>query len=160
MKPVNCFGDKPVFATYRDTKDRVISGIAEDLYYITVKKHKLNVVDDLTNHLGLFEEDVRLWLSNPTHPVTPDQCHYAKLANYFPGNIDLNTVHWVHMNDLLNAHNIIKDTIGVTVAEMPADKIIFDTNRPTKEWYWNLLSTNQNVVNWIDSYCTSQFNPR
>jgi hypothetical protein len=152
--------DKPVFATYRDTKDRVISGLAEDLYYVTVKKHNLNVVDDLTTHLDLFEEDVRVWLKNPIHPVSSEQCHYARLANYFPENTDLDNVHWVHMNNLNVVHTIIQDTIGVSVKAMPVERIILDTNRPSKEWYWNLLKSNQSVLDWLESYCANQYSPK
>jgi hypothetical protein len=148
-----------MFAVYREPRDRIISGIAQDLYYITVCKYQLNVVDDLSGYMTEFEEDVLLWLQNPRHPIASDQCHYAALRAYFPNYIKLQDVHWVHMNDILSVHNIIGNVVGTELAAITEYQMNTDTSRPPKTWYWDLIKTNSAVTSWLDQQVAQDFTP-
>ena len=150
---------KPMFAVYREPRERIISGIAEDLYYITVCKYQLNVVDDLSGYMTQFEEDVKIWLENPHHPIASDQCHYSDLLAYFPKHIDLHNVQWVHMNDILSVHDIIGNVVGIELTAIPADQMNTTTSRPPKSWYWELIKTSPMVTSWVNQQVAQDFTP-
>ena len=162
MLPVNSVSlDKPIFATMRDNKDRILSGLTEDLHYVTIRKYNLTSLEKFVDVEHLFKTTVEEWLCNPVHPVSTEQCHYAPLRSYFGGNIDLNKVNWIHMKDLLVIDQLINNVLGQDQKLNPllADAFNFETFRPSTSWYWDLLSKDSRVTDWLDSYVKTQFEP-
>ena len=169
MKPMKAFyPGKPMFATMLDNRSRVLSGIAEDLHYRAIKKYNLTALEKFCDVEHLFKSKVDKWLQETDWyqtdilPISTEQCHYAPLSLYFHLlDIKLDNVRWIHATNLLDISQLINDSLGIDQHLTPllVEQFNFETFRPGKEWYWNILSKNKGFVKWFELYVSRQYNP-
>jgi len=154
---------KPVFATMRDHKDRIISGIFEDIFHLTLTKFNITGLEPFDDIKHLYENTINNWLLNYTKKVLPSECHYAKLESYFltSKRIDMSTVHWIHMDDILIIDQLINKTLGFDLKLTPVvpENFIFDNRRPPKEWFFEIIKENSQVLSWINNLADRDYTP-
>ena len=148
---------KPIFATMRNNRDRVISGIAEDLYYVTKQKYNLQGTELFEDVKDFYKEVTDNWLVDLRHPISTTQCHYAGLQSYFNRNIDLSMVHWIHINDLPIIDQLISSIVAVTLEPLTVN--VTETHRPPKEWFYEIIKQNKSAVDWIERKINSDWQP-
>jgi hypothetical protein len=70
-------------------------------------------------------------------------------------------VNCIHINDINHIDKIINSVLPETVHLFPFSKEHDnrDTHRPPKEWYYELISKNVDVLKWIDDFVATEFNP-
>jgi hypothetical protein len=153
---------KPIFATYRDTRDRIISGIAEDLYFITKEQYKLTGEEPFATVESLYQQTVEDWAQKPFHPISTVQCHYSSLQSYLGNKINLSQVHWISMNQIDQINTIINTTLGFDagLTSLPKEQFILATDRPPKEWFYNIIGKHESAVAWIDSRIQQDYHPK
>ena len=128
--------DKPVFATIRNQKDRIISGIFEDIFHLTLTTYNLTGLEPFNDVEHLYKKTIDNWALNCSINVLPHQCHYANLEAYFlASESDLSKIHWIHMDDLVDIDRIINKVLGFDLKLKPFTKenFRFDYRRPPKE---------------------------
>lgn len=152
---------KPIFATYRDTRDRIISGITEDLYFITKEQHGLTGEETFSLVESMYRHVAETWSLVPYHPISKVQCHYGTLQSYLGSQVDLSRVHWVPMNQIDQIDQIINTTLGfdADLTALPKEQFILETNRPPKEWFYNIISKNKSAVDWIEQRIQQDYKP-
>jgi hypothetical protein len=153
--------EKPIFATYRDTRDRIISGITEDLYFITKEQNGLTGEETFSSVEYMYRHVAELWSVAPYHPISKVQCHYATLQSYLGSQVDLSQVHWVSMNQIDQIDTVINATLGFAagLTPLPKEQFILATDRPPKEWFYNIISEHKSAVDWIEQRIQQDYKP-
>ena len=148
---------KPIFATMRDNRDRIISGIAEDLYHVTEQKYNLIGNELFVDIKHLYQETTDNWLADLRHPIARGQCHYANLQSYFDPKINLSKVYWIHVDDLSIIDRLISSIVNVKL--LPLTINLLETNRPPKEWFFGIIKENTSAVRWIEQRINTDHQP-
>ena len=148
---------KPIFATMRDNRDRIISGISEDLYYVTKQKYNLQGDELFEDIEYLYKESIDNWLTNLRHPIATGQCHYANLQSYFNPKINLSLINWIHVDDLPIINQLISSIIDVNL--IPMTVTLDKTHRPPKEWFYEIIKENTSAVRWIEQRIKTDHRP-
>lgn len=152
-------GDKPVFAIFRNHRDRIVSGITEDLFHLTYQKNpNLQSLSD-SEKKQLCLVDIENWAKDPSKPITYDSHHYGNLVGYLPKNVEsIQKVNWIKFEDLLLIDKIITKTVGIenTLIPLAPEHFKIVNLRPDKEWYFDQISKFPNVISWLVPYIVSQ----
>jgi hypothetical protein len=152
--------NKPMFSIFRNHRDRIISGIAEDLFRSAVNKHTnwYTLSEDDKNNLLI--KDIEFWAINPAINVTSDSYHYGNLQDFLPNNIKtLEEIHWIKFEDVMAIDKIIVQYLNISsdlVVLMRQSLVWQDPVRPSKEWYYDKISKFPDAVAWIEKHINSQ----
>ena len=151
--------DKPVFSIFRNHRDRIISGIAEDLFYLTHQKNpNLQSLSD-SEKKQLCLVDIENWAKDPSRPITQEGHHYENLSGYLPKNVEsIQKVNWIKFEDLLSIDKIITKTLGIenTLIPLTSEHFQIWDLRPSKEWYFYHMSKFPSVCSWLENHINSQ----
>ena len=153
--------NKPIFATCRDTRERIISGIAEDLYFITKERHSLTGQEAFNTVESLYQQIAEAWAEKPFHPISTVQCHYGTLQSYLGSKINLSQVHWIPTDLLDQVDTIINTVLGFDtgLTALPKEQFILATDRPPKEWFYNIIGKHKSAVEWIEKRIQQDYQP-
>lgn len=148
-----------MFAVYRNHKDRIISGIAEDLFSVTLQKNpNLHLLSDSEKKEQCLVELTR-WCLEPTFQnIDPTAYHYGSLADYINPRHLVNVINWIRFEDLHVLHKIINYKLQ---SELDLIPFVFNERyvnkfRPSKEWYYYQLSNFPERMNLIHRHIDSQ----
>ena len=161
---VNLDSEKPVFATMRDQKDRIISGIFEDIFHSTLIMYNLTGLEPLIEVDHLYKKTIDEWAENCFTNVLSHQCHYANVESYFSKTTsfnDLLEVYWIHIDDILIIDQLINKELGFDVKLKPLlkENFRFDKRRPPKEYFYEIIKDNAQVMLWLENRIQKSYNP-
>lgn len=151
---------KPMFSIFRNHRDRIISGIAEDLFRLTANKYSNWYSMNEDDKKVLLIKDIEAWAVNPATHVSPDFYHYGNLHQYLPKSIrKLEEVKWIRFEDVMAIDKIIVQYLNISsdlVVPINQSLIWQDTVRPSKDWFYDKISKFPNAVAWIENHIDSQ----
>lgn len=151
---------KPMFSIFRNHRDRIISGIAEDLYRLSLQKYPNLDSLPADERDTLLIKEIDQWAVNPATHVSPDSYHYGNLYQYLPKSISkLEDIKWIRFEDVMSIDKIIVQYLNISsdlVVPMRQSQVWQDTDRPPKEWYYDKISKFPDAVAWIEQHINSQ----
>lgn len=152
--------NKPMFSIFRNHRDRIISGIAEDLYRLSLQKYPNLDSLPADERDTLLIKEIDQWAVNPATHVSPDSYHYGNLYQYLPKSISkLEDIKWIRFEDVMSIDKIIVQYLNISsdlVVPMRQSQVWQDTDRPPKEWYYDKISKFPDAVAWIEQHINSQ----
>lgn len=151
---------KPMFSIFRNHRDRIISGIAEDLYRLSLQKYPNLDSLPADERDTLLIKEIDHWAINPATKVSPDYYHYGNLHHYLPKSIRKpEDIKWIRFEDVMSIDKIIVQYLNISsdlVVPMRQSLVWQDPDRPSKEWYYDKISKFPNAVAWIEQHSNSQ----
>ena len=156
--------EKPVFAIMRDQKDRIISGIFEDIFHSTLINYNITGLEPFVEVEHLYRKTISEWAKDCSINVLSHQCHYADLEMYFFNTeiaVNLSEIYWIHMDDILIIDQLINKVFGFDLKLSPVlkENFSFDNRRPSKEYFYEIIKDNVQVMLWLENRIQKSYNP-